>query len=77
LLLAQTVRNQTLAAFAPIESISVNCELAPPALQRAEPHPQQSGHFSSPSIDNHGVIRDLQGLAAFGRKASSSPSSPQ
>ena len=61
-LLAQSVRNQALAAFTAIDAVPSTNKLSPPGLQGGEPHTQQISHHSSPGPSR---IEDLRGLAAF------------
>jgi hypothetical protein len=77
LLVGEAVRHQAVAAFTAIQAVPITRELPPPALQRGEPHAQQSGRFSGPCAGRHGSIEDLQGLAAILRCGQSPSSSPQ
>jgi hypothetical protein len=77
LLFGEPVRHQAVAAFTAIKSVPITREQPPPALQRGEPHAQQSGHLTGPCPGGHGGIEDLQGLAAVRRRGQSPSSSPQ
>jgi hypothetical protein len=77
LLIREAVRNRAVAAFTAIQSVPITRKLAPPALQRGEPHAQQICHFLSPSTGRYGGLKDLQGLAAILRRGQSPASSPQ
>ena len=65
LLVTQAVRNEAVAAFTAIGAVPITGELTPPALQGAEPHAKESGHFTGPFSVGHGGIEDLEGLAAI------------
>jgi hypothetical protein len=65
LLVAEAVRDKAVAAFTAIQAVPITRELTPPALQRGEPHAQQSSHLTGPCPVGHGGIEDLQGLAAI------------
>ncbi|MFN5119275.1 MAG: hypothetical protein ACK5JJ_14360 [Cyanobacteriota bacterium] len=77
LLVHEAVRHQTGTSFTTIQAVPYTCELTPPALQRGEPHAQQSRHLTSPCPSGHAAIDDLQGLAAIRRRVQSPASSPQ
>ena len=65
LLVTQAVRNEAVAAFTAILAVPISRELTPPALQGAEPHAKESGHFTGPCTGGHSGIEDLQGLATI------------
>ncbi len=77
LLVREAVRHLARATFTAVQAVPITRELTPPALQRGEPHAQQSRHLTGPCPGGHGAIEDLQRLAAIGRRGQSPASSPQ
>ena len=74
---AEAVGDMAMTAFAAIDTAPITVELPAPALQRGEPHAQQTSEFASPRTGCHGSIQDLQGPAAINRRGQSSSASPQ
>jgi hypothetical protein len=77
LLLREALRNQTGAAFTAIDAVPITLELAPPALQAAEPYAQGPGQLIGAGACGDSLIEDPMSLPAIVRGRQSSPSSPQ
>jgi hypothetical protein len=73
---AEAVDHMALTAFPAVTTTTVTSELAPPPLQRRQPHAQQPGQLIGTCSLGHTLIQDLQGLLAIGGRRQSSPSSP-
>ena len=65
------------AALTAVNAITVTSELAPPPLQRRQPHAQQQGQLTGPGTIRNALVEDFQSLLAIDRRGQSSPSSPQ
>ncbi len=65
--LAEAMDDVPGTAFAEIDAITVTSELAAPALQRGQPHPQQQRQLIGACTIGHALIQDLQTLLAINR----------
>jgi hypothetical protein len=71
------MRSLAMAALTAIHMVPITRDLAPQALQGAEPRARQSSHDSGPCHSRHGGIEDLQGLGVILWRGQSHSSSPQ